>query len=98
MKKYILQFISIVVLGIAFTPIVNAQSFEGTIEFKKETPMDTTNYVYYIKGYLVRIDEIGSKSHKSEGTFLIDMDQKQCGRLIMNVNCIWINLLHLHQH
>lgn len=76
MKKYILQFISIVVLGIAFTPIVNAQSFEGTIEFKKETPMDTTNYVYYIKGYLVRIDEIGSKSHKSEGTFLIDMDQK----------------------
>lgn len=76
MKKYILQFISIIVMGIVFSTVATAQSFEGTIEFKKETPMDTTNYVYYVKGYLVRIDEIGSKSHKAEGTFLVDMDQK----------------------
>lgn len=76
MKKYILQFISIVVMGIVFSTVATAQSFEGIIEFKKETPTDTINYVYYVKDYLVRIDEIGTKSHKAEGTFLIDMDQK----------------------
>lgn len=76
MKKCILQFISIIVMIIVSSTVAIGQSFEGTIEFKKETPTDTTNYVYYVKGYLVRIDEIGSKSHKAEGTFLVDMDQK----------------------
>ena len=76
MKKYILQFISVMVMGIFFSTVAPAQSFEGTIEFKRATSTDTTNYVYYVKGYLVRIDEIGTKSHKAEGTFLVDMDQK----------------------
>jgi hypothetical protein len=75
MKKYILQFTSIITLVLIFSQ-TTAQSFEGMIEFKKETLTDTTNYVYFVKGYLVRIDEIGTKSHKAEGTFLIDMDQK----------------------
>lgn len=76
MKKSILQFISVIILLAALSPVALAQSFEGTIEFKRETDTDTTNYVYYIKGLLVRIDEIGGKSHKAEGTYLIDMDQK----------------------
>lgn len=75
MKKYILKFIWIIIMSLSST-IVMAQTFEGTIEFKKATPTDTTNYVYYVKGDMVRIDEIGGKSHKAEGTFLVDMDQK----------------------
>ncbi|MBI3502615.1 MAG: DUF4412 domain-containing protein [Bacteroidetes bacterium] len=50
-----------------------SQSFEGTIEFKKKTLTDTVNYVYYVKGDKVRLDEIGSKSKKVEGSFLIDL-------------------------
>lgn len=60
---------------IAFTGvcIVSAQSFEGVIEFKKQTPSDTVNYIYHIKGDKVRLDEIGSKSKKVEGSFIIDL-------------------------
>lgn len=64
------------VIAFAFTAIlpaaVSAQSFEGVIEFKKMTENDTTGYVYYIKGNNVRIDEIGARSKKVEGSFLID--------------------------
>jgi hypothetical protein len=49
-----------------------AQSFEGTIEFKWKKATDTTNYVYYIKGDKVKIDNIGTKSKKVEGSFIID--------------------------
>ena len=56
--------------GILF---VSAQSFEGTIAFKKQTPTDTVSYMYYIKGDKVRLDEIGSKSKKVEGSFIIDL-------------------------
>ncbi len=53
--------------------IASAQSFEGVIEFKKQTSTDTVNYVYYVKGDKVRLDEIGSKSKKVEGSFIIDL-------------------------
>lgn len=76
MKKSILQFISVIILVVTLSSMAVAQSFEGTIEFKRETETDTTNYVYYVKGVQVRIDEIGGKSHKPEGTYLIDMDEK----------------------
>lgn len=76
MKKTLLKFISVVVALVGFTFSANAQSFEGVIEFKKMTPSDTTNYVYYVKGNHVRIDEIGTKSRNLEGTFLVDMDGK----------------------
>ena len=56
---------------------VSAQSFEGTIEFKKHTTTDTVNYIYYVKGDKVRLDEIGSKSKKVEGSFLIDLKTNQ---------------------
>ena len=61
---------------ITFSFVSVAQSFEGTIEFKKSTTIDTTNYVYTVKGNLVRIDEIGAKSRKVEGSFLVDLDAK----------------------
>jgi hypothetical protein len=76
MKKSILKFGSVLVVLLTLSFAGAAQSFEGTIEFKKATTTDTTNYVYYVKGNQVRIDEIGAKSRKVEGTFLIDMDAK----------------------
>lgn len=68
------KFLKITALAfIAFTPAaVMAQSFEGVIEFKKMTESDTTGYIYYIKGDKVRIDEIGTRSKKVEGSFIID--------------------------
>ncbi len=76
MKKSILKFTATVVL--LFTVCVGAfgQGFEGVIEFKKFSALDTNNYVYYIKGDNVRIDEIGARSHKVSGTFLIALDAK----------------------
>ena len=74
--KTVLQFVSVMLLMFISTSLAHAQSFEGTIEFKRETATDTTNYVYYVKGFQVRIDEIGGKSHKAEGTYLINMDEK----------------------
>src|SRR6266576_1272713 len=59
--------------GFAGLLSVSAQSFEGTIEFKKQTATDTVSYVYYVKGDKIRLDEIGSKSKKVEGSFLIDL-------------------------
>lgn len=50
----------------------SAQTFEGSIEFKKRTAMDTTNYIYYVKGDKIKIDEIGAKSKKVEGSFIIN--------------------------
>lgn len=68
MKKLFCLFLLAAVTG----GFARAQGFEGVIEFKKKTLFDTVNYVYYIKGDKVRIDEIGSKSKKVEGTFLVD--------------------------
>lgn len=76
MKKSLLKIVSVVTIMIAFAASASAQAFEGVIEFKKQTTSDTTNYIYYVKGNNVKIDEIGSKSHKVEGTFLVNMDEK----------------------
>jgi hypothetical protein len=76
MKKSILPFISVVVMIVVSFATASAQPFEGTIEFKRVTDTDTSNYIYYVKSAQVRIDEIGGKSHKPEGSYLIDMDNK----------------------
>ena len=76
MKKSILKLITVVVVMVAFSLTTVAQSFEGIIEFKKSSTTDTTSYVYTVKNNMVRIDEIGSKSRKVEGSFLVDLDAK----------------------
>lgn len=76
MKKSILNLFTLAAVIFGFSSSASAQAFEGTIEFKKASTTDTTNYVYYVKGDQVRIDEIGAKSRKVEGTFLIDMGAK----------------------
>ena len=76
MKKIKLNIAAVIVLltGISFSAF--SQSFEGVIEFKKATLIDTTTYIYYVKGNKVKIDEMGAKSHRVEGTFLIDLEAK----------------------
>ena len=76
MKKSTLKITTIVVLMITSALSAMSQSFEGVIEFKKITAIDTNNYVYYVSGNNVRIDEIGARSHKVEGTFLINLEAK----------------------
>src|SRR3972149_7495829 len=69
MKKLLLS----TLVAFAGMLVASAQSFEGVIEFKKQTSTDTVNYIYYVKGDKVRLDEIGSKSKKVEGSFIIDL-------------------------
>ena len=60
---------------VAFTPADSA-TFEGTLEFKQQSSVDTINRIYYVKGDKVRIDEMGAKSKKVEGSFIIDLTAK----------------------
>src|SRR5688572_24303000 len=77
MKQPLLKSLILLTL-VSFTGLAAiAQSFEGTIEFKKKTTADTTKYIYYIKGDKIRIDEIGVKSGKPEGTFLVDTKENK---------------------
>ena len=76
MKKAILKFLPGAAMITLFSFTAASQSFEGTIEFKKATTTDTTNYIYFVKDNHVRIDEIGSRSHKLEGSFLVDLTAK----------------------
>jgi hypothetical protein len=71
------RFFSTVIAVISFAGFASAQSFEGVIEFRKQSSTDTITYVYYVKGDKVRLDEIGSKSKKVEGTFLVDLKAKK---------------------
>ena len=47
----------------AITAAIQAQSFEGTIEFTKTTGPVVTNYKYYVKGDHVRIEELSSRGN-----------------------------------
>lgn len=70
MKKIILS-----IALFAFTTAAFAQ-FEGTIEFRMETKKDTTTNHYYVKGNNVKLDQIGKKSGKVEGSFVFDLAGK----------------------
>jgi hypothetical protein len=52
------------------------QSFEGTIVFKRITFKDTTNYIYAVKGNMVRIDEKNKKG-RIQGTMLVNLKDKK---------------------
>lgn len=54
---------------------MNAQSFEGIIEFTKTTGPVVTNYRYFVKGGHVRIEEISSKGNV-QGIMLVDTREK----------------------
>jgi hypothetical protein len=76
MKKLSRLFATIVAL-LAFAGMATAQSFEGVIEFKRQSSTDTINYIYYVKNNKVRIDEIGAKSGKVTGSFIGDLKENK---------------------
>lgn len=65
-----------------------AQDFEGTIEFKMETNKDTTTNIYYVKGNDVKLDQIGRKSGKVEGSFVFDLSTRQI-KYVNPVRKVW---------
>lgn len=68
--------IALFIAGIALSITASAQ-FEGSIEFKMETKKDTTTNIYYTKGDHVKLDQLGKKTGKVEGSFVFDMTNKQ---------------------
>ena len=56
MKKNLLKIVSVTAILIAFAFSASAQTFEGVIEFKKQSTTDTTNYIYYVKDNGVGFD------------------------------------------
>lgn len=70
MKKIILSFALFSIGATAFA------QFEGTIQFRMETKKDTTTNIYYVKGNNVKLDQIGKKSGKVEGSFVFDLANK----------------------
>jgi len=65
-----------------------AQNFEGTIEFKMETNKDTTTNIYYVKGNDVKLDQIGRKSGKVEGSFVFDLATNQI-KYVNPIRKVW---------
>jgi len=65
-----------------------AQNFEGSIEFKMETNKDTTTNIYYVKGNDVKLDQIGRKSGKVEGSFVFDLSTNQI-KYVNPVRKVW---------
>lgn len=61
--------------ALAATIALQAQSFEGIIEFTKTTGPVVTNYKYYVKGDHVRIEEISARGDV-QGIMLVDNHDK----------------------
>ena len=76
MKKSILKLVPGAAMITMFSFTAIAQNFEGVIEFKKGNTTDTTSYIYFVKDNQVRVDEIGGRSKKVEGSFLVNLDSK----------------------
>jgi hypothetical protein len=74
MRKISIQLVAFFVSAMFICGTAIAQPFEGVIEFKRATSIDTTDYVYYVKGNIVRIDEIGTDG-KVAGTMLVNIKE-----------------------
>ena len=64
---------TLLLLAIGFSFAASAQNFEGIIEFKKQTGKTVVNYVYYVKGNKVRIDEFASGTRNVEASFILGL-------------------------
>lgn len=60
---------------LAATAMLQAQSFEGTVEFTKTTGPVVTNYKYYVKGDHIRIEELSARG-AVQGIMLVDNRDK----------------------
>lgn len=80
--------IKLLVASLALSVAAFAQSFEGSIEFKMETNKDTTTNIYYVKGDNVKLDQIGRKSGKVEGSFVFNLSNKEI-KFVNPVRKVW---------
>ena len=71
------SFLTVVSLILVSITAAWAQTFEGSIEFKKILPNDTSIYVYHVKGNKVRIDEMGADGKTLEGSMLLNLADKK---------------------
>ncbi len=69
--------LKLLALGLTFSAMAVAQSYEGSVEFKMKTNKDTTTNIYYVKGDNVKLDQLGRKSGKVEGSFVFDLATNQ---------------------
>src|SRR5690349_21739931 len=60
---------------LAFPVLLNAQAFEGIIEFTKTSGPVVTSYKYYVKEDRVRIEEISARG-EVQGIMLVDTRDK----------------------
>jgi hypothetical protein len=68
---------SLVLAFLALISLSNAQSFNGTIDFKYATVKDTTNNVYVVKDKVIKLDQYGKKSGAIEGSFIFDLSSNK---------------------
>jgi hypothetical protein len=80
--------IKLLVASFSLSVIAIAQSYEGSIEFKMETSKDTTTNIYYVKGHDVKLDQIGKKSGKVEGSFVFNTQTNEI-RFVNPVRKVW---------
>ncbi|MBC7696112.1 MAG: DUF4412 domain-containing protein [Burkholderiales bacterium] len=80
--------IKLLVASLSLSVMAIAQSYEGSIEFKMETSKDTTTNIYYVKGNNVKLDQIGRKSGKVEGSFVFDLSSNEI-RFVNPIRKVW---------
>ena len=80
--------IKLLVASFSLSVIAIAQSYEGSIEFKMETSKDTTTNIYYVKGHDVKLDQIGKKSGKVEGSFVFNTQTNEI-RFVNPLRKVW---------
>lgn len=80
--------LKLLVASLTLSVAAVAQSFEGNIEFKMETNKDTSTNIYYVKGSDVRLDQIGHKSGKVEGSFLFNLATKEI-KFVNPIRKVW---------
>ena len=77
MKKVLTAAITIFLIVQVHYAQIHEKPFEGIVDFKKTTTIDTNQYIYYVKGDNIRIDEINSKTKIPAGSFLVDLKQNK---------------------
>lgn len=80
--------IKLLVATLSLSVMAIAQSFEGVIEFRMETSKDTTTNIYYVKGNDVKLDQIGRKSGKVEGSFVFNTQTNEI-KFVNPVRKVW---------
>ncbi len=80
--------IKLLVASLSLSVMAIAQSYEGSIEFRMETSKDTTSNIYYVKGNNVKLDQIGRKSGKVEGSFVFDLSSSEI-KFVNPVRKVW---------